>query len=697
MKFFLWTSYGENEVTEKTKYWVDLWEDIIENLSRTIYDRDIVNPHLILINLLDEIKYNKLQNEKNNAYFLENCKIFGNKDEVVKKLLFTDFQLLISELSQKSNKFEYISLLFKDMLKIFQNGAYFKESCNLLKKIILESQWKKDDEENIYFLSQNLIIELILAGYSIETIKDIPRGLFDKYEILNTENGEYITTKYPISVDSKNHYENGIFNKVSYNEALKAEINSLSISDRVEMLKYYFDKEPFEGYGIYHIEGLIKENLDVNIGEVNFYSPQLENYWRYINNPDIKIEDFNERKLAFYDEEKPIYERHVNNIPYNDLKSQVKQASFVNATVKIKYRDIESAKRQSLEIINKALDILRLYIHSKTPFRVKVNRFYLVNCEDFGVAYYSFPTGDTTISKQINSFNLKNTHFFSEKNSEFLNSLNELLFSKEIKKYPLAAKLIYSLHWYRKGFETDVPEDQLLNYWIAIENLITFDSKNGNLVLKNQEEKDKFVLVEGLVPYIELSYSIRNVAVETLFYLKNQIISSEIDDKWNLSGKQLKVPPNIINDCQLEANTEYKVINLNEFIKNLHLLNEYVTRKVIGDKIEYAAKFYSDTEVKKLEIKRKLKQMQQDLLLIYRYRNLIVHNAHFDHKILPYYVMKAENFARNLLDKILYEFIKDNTRSHQEILTWEKVKMERLIKMLENDLPVDLWDLYKVN
>jgi hypothetical protein len=60
---------------------------------------------------------------------------------------------------------------------------------------------------------------------------------------------------------------------------------------------------------------------------------------------------------------------------------------------------------------------------------------------------------------------------------------------------------------------------------------------------------------------------------------------------------------------------------------------------------------------------------------------------------LPYYVIKAENLAGNLIRKVLYEHIKNRTGSQQEILIWEKVKMERIIKMLENDIPVDLWEI----
>lgn len=646
---FSWDSFGENEINEKIKYWVDLWEEIIEDFSRITYDRELINPHLLIINILDEIKYNKLKNDNNNAYFKEKLKVFAN-DDVIKNILYTDFELLISELSQKSNRFEYFSALCKETLKIFQSGIYFKESCNLLKATIFDSQWKKNDEEKISSISQNLIIELMLAGYGIETIRTIPRELF-----------------------------------------ARTKADTRSISDRIERLKNYFDKEPIEGYGVFHIDGL-KGNVNVNVGEVNFYSPQLENYWRFINNPEIEVIDFDELKLRFYDEEIPYFERITEKIAYRDLESKIKQVSFVNAAVKIRYRDFESAKRQALEAIDTSLDILSLYMYPEMPFKIKLNKFYFVSCEDLRVYDY-FSQEATPYYKSISSFNLNKTSFFSEKNGEFLSGLKELLFNEEFKSDPLSAKLIYSLHWYRKALETDIPEDQLLNYWIAIENLFTFDSKNGNLVVMNKEEKDKFVLIEDLVPCVELSYSIKDVATDIYYYLKTNIKTLLIENDLNSFEKQPQIPRHILRTCQLEPCLEPKEVNLKEFIQNLHLLDQYITRKVIKDKISYAEKFYTDTEFKSLELQRKIQQIRQDLLLIYRYRNFIVHNAHFDHNILPYYVMKAGNLARNLLDKILYEHIKDNKKSHQEILIWEKVKMERIIAKLKNKTPIVLWEI----
>ena len=125
MKLFSWSNYKDTEITEKTKYWVDLWEETVEGFSNDVYDKDLVNPHLLLIYLIEEIKYNKPMNVKNNNYFIEKLNFFVKNDLVIKNLFKTDFILLIGELSSKYKRFEYFRILCEEIINVFQKGIYF--------------------------------------------------------------------------------------------------------------------------------------------------------------------------------------------------------------------------------------------------------------------------------------------------------------------------------------------------------------------------------------------------------------------------------------------------------------------------------------------------------------------------------------------------------------------------------------------
>ena len=133
--------------------------------------------------------------------------------------------------------------------------------------------------------------------------------------------------------------------------------------------------------------------------------------------------------------------------------------------------------------------------------------------------------------------------------------------------------------------------------------------------------------------------------------------------------------------------------DMREFIKNIPPLIALVPNKITKDKIIFADKFYSDNKFANQKINERLDQTKHDLLLIYRYRNLIVHNARFDSTILPYYIKKAERFAGNFLRIILYEFAMDDTKDQKTILLSKKVKVQRVMDKLKNNEDIDLWDV----
>jgi hypothetical protein len=69
MDMLLWDTYQANEINEKIKYWVDLWEDLISNFNKNRYGLTLINPHLILRDIIDEIEDNKLKNKENKKYY----------------------------------------------------------------------------------------------------------------------------------------------------------------------------------------------------------------------------------------------------------------------------------------------------------------------------------------------------------------------------------------------------------------------------------------------------------------------------------------------------------------------------------------------------------------------------------------------------------------------------------------------------
>jgi len=662
MNIFLWNSYEEGEINNKIKYWVDLWEDLIENFDNDSYGLNLVNPNLLLMDIIDEIRFNRLKNSRNCEFFLTQMGKMLKLDPIIKKSFKSDFTLIIRELESKHPP-EYLLQLCEDVSELFREGLYFNQSCDFLKDILINPMWNQDDEENISLISQNLMVEFILIGCGLNRIKNLPSNLFDKYTTIGVEDDELLITKFPLKLSPDDFQDGEDLNKNDYNEAIKNEIKSLSISDRIERLKFYYDEQPSEGYAILKVEGL-KGNVDLKIGNVNFYKPKIENYV-----DKTETNDFNVNKLKYFG---------------NEISS-----SFINAAVKIKYRDLESAELLAVKSIDKSLDVLRCYVHSEVPFKIDSDNLIIVdeNGKEVGGKHSSENMPQT---KDIYSYNMEKFEVSFSDDDHYFTNIEQMLSDNKTKKSFLADKLINSLHWYRKAFESNNLEDKLLNYWIVIENLVTLDSKIGNLFLPSNKNENKFSLVEELVPPIELIDFIGRISKDLHRYLTdlNEYFEINSEDTQHL----LELPQENIDACFLQPHIDVIKVDMKEFIKNIPPLINLVPNKIIKDKIVFADKFYSDNEFAYQKIIERLYQTKHDLLLIYRYRNLIVHNARFDSTILPYYIEKAERFAGNILRTILYEFVMDNTKTHEKILLSKKVKIQRMMDKLKNNDSLDLWD-----
>lgn len=655
----LWDLYENGEINDKTKYWADLWGDSVENFENNSRGLNLLNPHLLLMDIIDEIRFNRLRNKKNKTYFQNKVGEMLKSDPIIETFFKSDFTLVAKEL-MSHNRPDYFLSLCENIIKSFQDGFYFKQSCDSLKDILLKSKWDDEDKDIISLISQNLIVEFILLGYSMGTIKDMPLNLFSKYDKFDSEDGELLITKFPTSLKYKDFKDNNKINLNAYNEAIKNEIDGLSVSDRIESLKIYYDAEPHEGYAVLKVEG-ITGNVDINIGNVNFYTPSLKSHMG-----DEKAEDFEVRKLKIFGNE-----GHTS--------------SFINAAVKIKYRDVDSAKKSAIESINKAIDLLRCYVCSEIPFKIVLNKFVIDDMEDFHMVSVSAKGEPHYIKSK--SYNLEGFKNGSNDDETYFKNVAKILFGDEFKKFQLADKLIYSLHWYRKAYESNNLEDKLLNYWIVIENLVTFDSRNENLILPTKDKETKILLAEELIPPIELTHFTREVSIELYRYLSYLVNSLQGDSK--SMRPLLELPKSHIEACKLTLHHEGG--DIKEFLANIPPLINLVHNPVIKDKIIFTNNFYSDNNFTYQEMLKQLEQTKQDLFLIYRYRNLIVHNAQFDNTVLPYYIEKAERFAGNTLRAILYEFIMDSTKSHERILLSNKVKMQRMLDKLNNNESVDLW------
>jgi len=489
----------------------------------------------------------------------------------------------------------------------------------------------------IRLLSQNLIVEFLHKEYSLKTINDFAANIFDKYNI--REDGHLIT-KFPHICDWHAFMKGEVFDEKAFNQAVSAEIDHVSESDRIDKLEYYFFKKTEDNYFIFEVEG-IKGEVDFNVGDVNFYSPKGKRYLKGQSEIDDEL-----------------------------FHNKTTEKKFINVAVRFPMVDSDGARRHAEEKINKALDLLRVYYTPKSSFEIMPD--YLI-VDDHGrnrgmaLGWKKNETGSRWWDSLDIEKDIVDSSIFEKR--DFLFKLTE-------QQSAMERKLVRSLRWYRKGEETDNSEDKIFSYWVVLENLLRLKEpllcKNESVCLLSKEIVSAH---QGMRFIYDMGWG--------LYWYTRTLVNRSHGDR-----KCLVLPSDIINKYNLNPQGP-TTIYLEPFINNLEEIGKSVDRTIIKEKFEDTMRFYTDSTFARKLIENYLKEIKDDILLIYRYRNKIVHNAHYDNTILPYYVEKIRRYAGDLLRTVIGRL------SIEEIVLEKYWKMNNTLEKLSKGVHVNFFEIGK--
>ena len=156
----------------KIEYWVTLWEELIENYNMNSYGLELINPQLLLLNIIDDIESNQSIKKNLKQYYLKMLGFFIKNDPGIYKKFKSNFNLILKALNE--DRVFYLKTICQKTLKIFKSSDYFRELFFSLKSILTNGIWEDDNENNIKFLSQHLITELLINGYKLKSNREIP-------------------------------------------------------------------------------------------------------------------------------------------------------------------------------------------------------------------------------------------------------------------------------------------------------------------------------------------------------------------------------------------------------------------------------------------------------------------------------------------------------------------------------------------
>ncbi|MDV3788671.1 hypothetical protein CMU16_14730 [Elizabethkingia anophelis] len=613
-------------IEKKINYWKDLWGNLINDFLKKSYGLNLYTPHTLVEDIILEIEEEN-KNVDNWKYFKSKLEHYLSNDTVLKNYFQSDFKILRSILH--TNKTNLILELCKSLKRRFNKGEYFDKNLKELKKIILNND--PLNENSIILinnLTQNLIVELIKKGYVLKDIKRFINEIFATYELIPWETECKVKTAYPHNM-LENYNINDETDRKRFNEDLIKTIDSLTYEDRIDKLSYFYYKEAEEAYYVFVIEGL-KGNSELSIGDVTFYSPDEKRF--------AEKDFFNDEDLQKNNTEK-----------------------FIQASVKVKYLSLNSSFSNAVSTLEKSIDLLHCYYNTK--YKIEINLSEYIVIKDGEIIHNSWNNNDS-ILKYNNSLDI-------DKFKENMKSLDGFVFREENKTI---SKLSAAVHWYSKAENSLKQEDKILNYWIAIENLFSSELEIlRECILDKNSRKAKFI------QYIISS---------------NQIPSFIYDYGWEMYhhysriarnkflNKDIELPDELIKKANLDIRDGD--VFLKKFVDSLNDIRKYEKNQFLSEKLKKLNDFYSNNSIAKKIVEEQIKLIEEDVLMIYRFRNLIVHNAHFDNTLLPQYVWKAREYSGNLIRKLLLQF-KNDKINLSSLLINIYLKREKLLNELKSN------------
>lgn len=622
-----------NNTKLKVEFWKELWVDLIDDFLKRSYGFKLYSPQILVEDIITEIQENQFRNTENKKYFSIKVNEYVQNDEIIKSILKSEFSLLQKAIHTKKNG--YILSLCKQINSTLKKGVYFNHTLKLAQNVILlNSEIDINFVNKINYYSQSLIVEFIKKTYTLEDIKKFVENIFDEYSYYKSTSG--LRTKFPHQFDYKDFKkEDGKTDVESYEQAIKDKIENLTFKDRIKTLAYYYNKRTKKVKYIFVIRGLKGEtDIDNTILGVHFYS-------------------VDEKKLSIEDEDS------FKNLQRKSNKKE----KYLQASVDVDYLMARSSSIIAKRKIETAIDILYCYFNIKTPISY-AEYGYSVFDEDDSMLF-SKASGEKFPSEFNYHFNSLD---FAEK-EKHLNDINEykFLWNNKINN-ETSSKIKNALHWHRKAEQSTREEDKILSFWIALENL--FNTKEDiKIDIFDNPKNGKIQLIQEIVSARETLNYIYDYGWELYWYYVNKKHRIEFPEELQTKA-QLNIEPG-------------KSIYLKKFVDNLEEIKVYESNLFILDKINSVIRFYSDFGYTKSVVIDQISNIKNDILMIYRLRNLIVHNAHYDNTLLPYYAWKAKTYCGNLLRKFIDEFEEEKTLSN--IIFDIYIGKEKYLLDLDND------------
>ncbi len=579
---------------------------------------NIFSVRQIIDELILECSSNKLKVKRNITFFNELIKNVKEKLYLINKKQKGDINLLLGKLNEKNPNSDLVLTICMQLKKEFCLKEYFNFLVDNLKFYL------QDDAENYYEIIKELVehifIELMYNGYSLDEVAKIILSLFSLAE--NTEKSQFPVTEFPINL-IKNNYPN---------DELSKYINNMSVDERIEYIKKMYTNEKNIYYVIISVSGIVidENNLKCN-NDILFYNPNISDPLNLTFKDNFRDDKF-------------------NNIDYT---------KNCNACITVLAHNVNDAYNQGIKKLGNYINILKI-ISMLDNYKICENNCVILDkSKTFIHASYSSYKNEydkRKFEREIRAINEKD-FFYDKKVKELSKKMENLIYASEDIQNKTDIALLNSIKKYSDAIDSSNDQEAFLKYWSALESL--FDE---NLGLDESNKK-----IDNVLEVIS-AYLVYIVKYEPLHNLYNELKIATIKPFIPSTSEIIKLPKTILDKLGLLKNSKVKNISLDLLLNYNDKISKKINDYYYNSKIVNTKLLYTDTQVAFSTLSKNKEKYKNNIIMIYRIRNQIIHDAYCNDIPIKFYLPLLKKVVNCFLNTVIDEYIENKNKTISEII-----------------------------
>ena len=571
------------------KYWLRYWDESVSDFTELDkFDLKLDNPHFLIEDVLSEIEYNSFQNSDNRQYFKSTLGKCLRNDPAFASICRIPCALALKDWDLSPI---YVRSLCQEMLQCI-NEKYVEAIINELIEVVDGSETLTSSvKRKICKYSDLLISELIAQGISA---KDISSFLKEDEAAID-EAGNVIVAGESFHVFHRVSFST----EEKYHETIETYLKNRKANEYLGNLRKQYLKDSQKGYVLLSIKG-VKGKTNFTFQGVHFYSVDSITY---------------------------IKDSHV----FNDIEKPQEDFEFINIAVPVEHKYFNSSLDYALSKATEVLDFLSLDLDATK--KISIDR------KDISLVIDGHASGSTHDRTADPSFG----ELMNRIESLDLSKIQEEISGITLKSHNYIAendlrKISNAVHWYNKAKTAERYEDTLLYSWIAIESLLKTNSNIQEAIIPEHGKRNTLSIIQEICSGIMLHNKFYTNAFNYYSYI---IRSTTHHDNY------FDIPSDIIAKANLYRKERGKMI-ISQFFNSLQEIKNNVNSEILKYELDELDEFYSSVDKQKIYIS----EIKNDLLLIYRLRNLISHNATYSRTQTKLYGYKARVLCGNLIQAV---------------------------------------------